>query len=97
MVLQPIQGQRPLDPPKIKIVGPKNLQVAQLIPHAKLMVSLKLASVASSTDTLKVLSAVRITNSQSPDEPRWHDVVHMAPNPSLLEIHAARFDLTLPP
>jgi hypothetical protein len=29
--LQPVHGQCPLDPSKIKVVGTKNLQVAQLI------------------------------------------------------------------
>ncbi len=52
---------------------------------------------AGSADALKVFPAVWITGIQSPDEPRRHNVVHMAPDSSLLEIHSARFNLTLLP
>jgi hypothetical protein len=37
--LQTVKNQRPFDTPKIKIVGAKNLQISQLIPHAELVVS----------------------------------------------------------
>ncbi len=58
--LQPVQDQCPLDPPKIKIVGAKNLQVPQLIPHAQLVVCLELAPVAGPADALKVFATVGI-------------------------------------
>jgi len=49
------------------MVGAKNLQVPELIPHAQLVVCLKLASMATVADALKILSAVRIPCPQSPD------------------------------
>src|SRR5713226_2163170 len=79
------------------MVGAKNLQVAQLIPHAQLVVRLELVTVAGCADTLKVFATVRITGIQSADEPRRHDVVYMAPDSCFLEIHSARLHLTLPP
>src|SRR5882724_3084990 len=51
---------------------------------------------ASGADTLKVFSAVWITGFQSSDQPRRNDVVHMAPDSCLLEIHSAGLHLTLP-
>jgi hypothetical protein len=40
---------------------------------------------------------VWIASLQSPDEPRRHDVVYMAPDSYPLEIHSARLNLTLLP
>jgi hypothetical protein len=53
------------------------------------MVGLKLVPVTGSANTLKVFPAVGITGIQSPDEPRRHNVVHMAPDSCLFEIHSA--------
>jgi len=79
------------------MVGAKNLQVSKLIAQAELVVSLELAAMAGPADALKVFPAVWITGIQSPDEPRRHNVVHMAPDSGLLEIQSARFNLTLLP
>ena len=68
------------------MVGAKDLQVTKLIPQAELVISLELATMAGSADTLKVFPPVWIASLQSPDEPRRHDVVHMAAYSSLLEI-----------
>jgi hypothetical protein len=76
-------------------VGAKSLQVAQFIAQAKFVVSLELATMAGSADTLKVFPTVWIASLQPPDEPRWHNVVHMAPDSNLLEIDAARFHFAL--
>jgi hypothetical protein len=70
-------------------VGAENLQVPQLIPQAELVVRLQLAAMAESADTLKILATVWIASLQSPDEPRRHNVVHMAADTSLLEIYRA--------
>jgi hypothetical protein len=43
------------------------------------VIRLELVPVAGSADALKVFPAVWITGIQSADEPRWHYVVHMAP------------------
>jgi len=51
---------------------------------------------AGSADALKVFAAVWIAGIQSPDKPRRNNVVHMAPDICLFEIHAARFNLTFP-
>ncbi len=48
-------------------------------------------------DALKVFAAVWITGIQSADEPCRHDVVYMTSDSCLLEIHSARFNLTLLP
>ena len=61
--LQAVQRERSLDACKIKIVGAKNLQVTKLIPQAELVISLELATMAGSADTLKVFAAVGIANS----------------------------------
>ena len=87
--LQAVQRQRALDPSKIKMVGAKNLQVTKLIAQAQLVVRLELVAMAGSADTLKVFAAVWIASLQSPDEPRRHNVVHMAADSSLLEIYSA--------
>jgi hypothetical protein len=60
------------------------------------MVCLQLAAMAGSADTLKVLPTVWIANLQSPDEPRRHNVVHMAVDTSLLELNSTRLHLALP-
>jgi hypothetical protein len=72
------------------MVGAQNLQVTQLIPHAQLVVCLKLVAAAGAADTLKVFAAVWIPCPQSPDKPCWHDVIHVAPGPGLLEIYFAK-------
>jgi hypothetical protein len=54
------QGQYPFGPPKIEIVGSKNLQVSQLIPHTQLVVSPKFVPVAGPADALKIFAAVGI-------------------------------------
>ena len=41
----------------------KNLQVAQLIAQAQLVVSLELVTMAGPADTLKVFAAIRIASS----------------------------------
>jgi hypothetical protein len=41
-------------------VDPKNFQIAQFVPHAQLMVSLKLVSMAGPADALKVFPAIWI-------------------------------------
>lgn len=91
-----VEGQGSSDASKIEMVRTENFKVAQFVPHAQLVVSLELAPMASSADALKVFAAVWITGFQSPDEPCWHNVVHMALDSSLLEIHTARLNLTLP-
>ena len=77
------------------MVGAKNLQVAKLITQAELVVGLELAAMTGSADTLKVFATVWIASLQSPDEPRRHNVVHMAAYSSLLEIHSTRFHFAL--
>lgn len=77
-------------------MGAKNLQVTKFIAQAKFVISLELAAMAGSADTLKVLAAVWIASLQSPDEPRRHNVVHMAAYSSLLEIHSTTLHLALP-
>src|SRR5258708_35554782 len=57
----------------------------------------ELVPMAGRADTLKGFSWVWIAGIQSPNKPRRHDVIHMAPDSCLLEIHSARFDLTLLP
>jgi len=52
---------------------------------------------AGCADALKIFATVWITGIQSPDEPRRHDVIHMAPDSCLLEIHSARLNLALTP
>ena len=52
---------------------------------------------AGPADALEVLPAVWITGIQSSDEPRRHDMVYMAPDSCMLEIHSARFNFTLLP
>ncbi len=79
------------------MVRAKNLQVPRLIPQTQPVVCLKLVPMAGSADALKVFAAVWITGIQSPDQPCRYDVVHMAPDSCLLEIHSARFNLTIPP
>src|SRR5712692_5050302 len=77
------------------MVGPKKLQIAKFVAHAQFVVSLELVPVAGSADTLKVFPAVWIPCPQSPDEPRRHDVVHMAACSSLLEIYSAGHYFTI--
>ncbi|MCI0626504.1 MAG: hypothetical protein L0387_33460 [Acidobacteria bacterium] len=48
---------------------------------------------AGTTEALEVLPLVRITQLQSPDQPRRHNVIHMAPYSSLAEVSPARFVL----
>src|SRR5713226_10139134 len=72
------------------MVGAQNLQVPQLIPHAQLVVCLKLVAVAAAADALKVFAAVWIPCPQSPNESCRNDVVHVAPGPDLLEIYFAK-------
>ena len=74
----------------------KNLQVTKPIAQAQLVVGLELATMAGSADTLKVFPTVWIASLQSPNEPRRHDVVHMAAYSSLLEIQSTRLHLALP-
>jgi hypothetical protein len=87
--LQPVDCKGPLNPSKIKIVGAKYLQVAQLVAQAKFVIRLQLVPVAGSADALKVLTAIWIAGPQSPDEPCRHDMVYMASKAGLFEIHAA--------
>jgi hypothetical protein len=94
--LETIEGKCPLDARQIKMVSPKNLKVPQLIAQAKFVISLQLVSVARPADTLKILATVGIANFQTSNEPGWHDVIHMAPDPSLFEIHSTRLHLALP-
>src|SRR5437899_72513 len=61
------------------------------------MVGLQFVSVAGRADTLKVFRAVWIASLQSPDEPCRHNVVHMALDSCLLEIHSARLYFALSP
>src|SRR5260370_20775910 len=70
------------------MVGAQNLQVAQLIPHAQLVVCLKLVAVAGAADTLKVFAAVWIPCSQSPDKPCRDDVIHITFRSGLFEVHS---------
>jgi len=72
------------------MVGAKNLQVPQLIPHAQLVVCLKLVAVAGAADTLKVFAAVWIPCPQSPDKSCRNDVINMPLYSCPLEIHAAQ-------
>ena len=77
------------------MVGAENLQVPQLIPHAQLVVCLKLVTMAGPANTLEVLASVWIPCPQLPDEPCWHDVIRVAPCSSLLEILAAQLHFAL--
>ncbi len=61
--LQAVQRQRSLDARKIKMVGAKNLEVAELIAQAQLVVRLELVAMAGSADTLKVFATVWIASS----------------------------------
>src|SRR5258708_138241 len=72
------------------MVGAENLQVPQLIPHAELVICLKLVAVAGAADTLKVFAAVWIPCPQSPNESCRNDVVNVTPGPGLLEIYFAK-------
>jgi hypothetical protein len=87
--LQPVQRQCTLDSRKIEIVRAKNLQIAQLVSQTQLMVSLKLVPVAGSANTLKVLTAVWIADSQSMNESRRHNVIDVPGYSRLLEIYSA--------
>jgi hypothetical protein len=91
--LKAVKGQGALDPSKIKMVGPKNLDVAQFIAHAQLMVCLQFVAVAGSADAFKVFPAVWMADPQSPDEPCRYDVVHVSADSSLFEFHATGFNL----
>jgi len=93
--LEPVQRKRPLGTRNIKMVGAKNLQVPQLIPHAKLVVCLKFVPVAGSTDALEVLPAVWVPCPKSPDKSCWHDVIYMAPRSSLPKIYAAQLNFAI--
>ena len=53
-------------------------KISQLIAQAKFVVGLEFATMAVSADTLKVFPTVWIASLQSPDEPRRHNVVHVA-------------------
>ena len=57
------------------MVGAKDFQVAELIPQAQLVVSLKLVPMAGPADALKVLTPIRIASLQSLDKPCRYDVV----------------------
>lgn len=76
---------------------PQNFEVSQPIPQAQLVICLELVSMAGSADALQVLSTVWISCSQSPNEPRWHNVIHMAPRSSLLEILSAHLHFAASP
>src|SRR5258708_34028384 len=56
--LKAVHRQCPLNPPKIKIVRAKNLQVAQFIPESQLVVSLELVPMPGGAHALKVFAAV---------------------------------------
>jgi hypothetical protein len=73
-----------------------DLHVAQPVPQAQLVVCLKFVPMAGSTDALKVFAAVWVAGPQSPDKPRRHDMVYMAADASLFEIHSTRQYLTRP-
>jgi hypothetical protein len=77
-------------------VGAKNLEITQFISQTQLVVCLQLVTMAGSADTLKVFPTVWIASLQSPNEPRRHDVVHMADFSNLLEIYTAQLHLALP-
>jgi hypothetical protein len=49
-------------PGKIKMVGAKNLQVAELVPQTKFVIGLELVTMAGSADTLKVFPAIWIAS-----------------------------------
>src|SRR5258708_22311420 len=72
------------------MVGAETLQVPQRIPHAELVICLKLVAVAGAADTLKVFAAVWIPCTQSPNESCRNDVVNVTPGPGLLEIYFAK-------
>jgi hypothetical protein len=96
-LLKPVQSQRPLDAPQIKVVGPKNFDVAKLVAQTQPVVGLELVPVAGSANALKVFSTVWIAGPQAPDQPGRHDVVDMPSNPRLAEIGSARLDLAMAP
>src|SRR6266851_5436676 len=60
------------------------------------MVGLEFVTMAGTTDALKVFAAIWNSSLQSSNEPRRHNVVHMATDPNLVEIHAAGLYLALP-
>src|SRR5579863_1967490 len=93
--LEPVQRKRPLGSCNVKVVGAKNFQVPQLIPHTKLVVCFKFVPVACPTDALEVLPAIWVPSPKSPDEPCWHDVIHMALRSCLPKIHPAQLHLTV--
>src|SRR6266568_3400577 len=78
------------------MMGPKNFAIADLIPQAQLVVGLELVAMAGPADTLKVFAPVRIASLQAPDEPRRHDVVHMAGHTFQPEVRTAGFHLAIP-
>jgi hypothetical protein len=86
--LQSVQLERSLDAFHIEMVLAKNLEIAELIAHAEFVISLELVPVAGSADTLEIFLAIWIAGPQSSDEPCWYDVVHVAPNTALFEIHS---------
>ena len=90
--LEGVQTQRPLYPHQAKMADPKNFEVATLVPQAKPVIGLELIAVAGAADVLKVFRPVWIPCSQSPDQSRRHDVIHMAPAPDLAQIRSARLD-----
>jgi hypothetical protein len=49
------------------MVLPENLQIAELVPQAQLMVRLELIAMVGSADALQILPAVRIPYSQLAD------------------------------
>ena len=94
--LETIEGKCALDARKIKVVGSENFEVPKLVAQTQFMVCLQLAAMAGSADTLKVLPTIWIASLQSSDEPRRHNVVHMAVDTSLLELNSTRLHLALP-
>src|SRR5437899_1023475 len=78
------------------MMGPKNFAIAELIPQAQLVVGLELVAMAGPADTLKVLAAIGIPGLQSSDEPRRHNMVHMACHTFQPEGRAAGFHLAIP-
>ena len=95
--LQPIDSECSLDPSEIETVSAKNFQIAELVAQAQFVVGLQLVTVARFADALKVFPAVWIAGIKSPYEPCRHDVVYVALDSSLLEIHSAGLHFTLPP
>jgi len=71
------------------MIGPQNLEVAESIAHAQLVICLQFASMAGPADALKVFPAIWIPCPQLADQSCRDDVVYMTLRSGLLEVRSA--------